>query len=859
MALNRNHAYWLAAIALIASGAGVSSRLIELWTPPPTLVVEMSSTVDSVAQVYYDVGRNFNEPDSIQVPVSANSNFQELRFRIPRATLLKLRFDPIQIAGTLDIRHMRIVDSDGTVVREFRPSEIKLYSEIKSMEERAGVMHVETWDNAKDAAVYVPFDKPLPLPRPFPNGKIIFALALVNAPILLAALILSVPALRLRVARAFVAVDSCFAIVALRIGRPDFLAFDRLSIWFLAACGALFLLNVALDLNGSSMEYNTRNFHQYGPQTVIAGTSKGIRSDEWNFMTPDMLYQVFRRKPFEAADSPFGGSYASLLGNVPVSHITTIFRPQFWGFFVLPPDYAFSVYWQMKWLIMITGVFALLMVLTGSSWLSIGGSLWLFFSAATQWTYSWPSMLPEMCGLFCFILVLAMYLTIGTNRRIVTPAAVLLAACLVNFAMFAYVPHMLPYAWAGIFLLGGWLYSRREQVLAPEGRTVRLAAIGGALALTLAMLGMFYKDAAPAIAGIGATEYPGHRSLDGGEMWLPEFASHYFAPFEGEDRYPPEMHNISESSGYLWLAPITLLCWGAVKALSKERKIFLVCLWIPALMLLGWTTLPFPAWFGQWFMLDKVAAQRALPAMGFLNMAIVVIVLGAPEWKRKMSIDSKLVIAAPTLFVTLAMANSLMDDFFRWREIILTGVWLVLLAGFLWDVRPKAFMFTALVPSIFFFGLINPIARGIGAITSSPLFQFVEAHNYVRDAKWLVVADEGEPFGIFSACGLDTYTGMHYLPPVKDFPIFRAHGADTRTLNSGGMLNAKTTQGAQTLQSQAEGVVQWNVNPSDPVLKDLGIRYVAFDHAQPPEMVAGLKPLAGLPVSGFWLYELPGN
>jgi hypothetical protein len=371
------------------------------------------------------------------------------------------------------------------------------------------------------------------------------------------------------------------------------------------------------------------------------------------------------------------------------------------------------------------------------------------------------------------------------------------------------------------------------------------------------MMGMFYKDAAPAIADIGATTYPGHRSLEGGEMWLPEFASHYFAAFEGEGRFPPEMRNISESSGYLWLAPITLLCWGAMKALSKERKIFLISLWIPALMLLLWAIYPFPAWFGHLFMLDKVAAQRSLPAMGILNTAIVVIVLSAPEWKRKMSLDSKLVIAVPALFLTLAICNSLLDDFFTWREILFTGAWLVFLIGFLWDVRPKAFMATALIPSIFIFGLVNPVARGIGAVTSSSLFQFVEAHKYLRDAKWLVIVDQNEPFGIFSACGLDSYTGMHYLPPVRDFKTFRAHGLDTQILNSGGMLAAKTARNAQTFQSMAEGAVQWDVNPADPVVKDLGIRYIAFDHAEPPSAVPGLRPLSDLPVSGFWLYELP--
>jgi hypothetical protein len=460
-------------------------------------------------------------------------------------------------------------------------------------------------------------------------------------------------------------------------------------------------------------------------------------------------------------------------------------------------------------------------------------------------------MLPEMCGMFCYIVVLAMYLTVGRNRWMLGAGAVLLAGCSVNFAMFAYVPHLLPYVWAGVFLFGGWIYSRR---------TTRLAAIGAALILAGAMMGMFYKDAAPAIAGIGATEYPGHRSLNGGEFGLPEFASHYFAPFEGEDRYPKAMLNISEASGFLWLAPVTLLCWGALRALPKERKIFLICLWVPALVLLGWDTLPIPAAFGRWLLLDKLAPQRTLPALGLLNVAIVTVVLSAPAWRRRMSIDSKMVIAVPGVLISLAIANSRMGDFFTWREILLTGVWLVPLAGFLWAGRPQAFLFTALVPSIYFFGLINPVSQGIGGVTTSALFRFAEAHSELREGKWLVMAPE-MPFGIFAASGLDSYTGMHYLPPVHDFKIFEAHGVDAAILNTGGILTAKLigAEEKSTAKSMSEGVVEWDVNPHDPILKELGIRYVAFEHAQPPEMIAGLRALSKLPVSGFWLYELQGN
>ena len=48
---------------------------------------------------------------------------------------------------------------------------------------------------------------------------------------------------------------------------------------------------------------------------------------------------------------------------------------------------------------------------------------------------------------------------------------------LANFAMFADLPHMIPYLWAGVFIFAGWLYSRRAKVMEAEERMPRMLAI----------------------------------------------------------------------------------------------------------------------------------------------------------------------------------------------------------------------------------------------------------------------------------------------------------------------------------------------------------------------------------------------
>ena len=162
--------------------------------------------------------------------------------------------------------------------------------------------------------------------------------------------------------------------------------------------------------------------------------------------------------------SALGRDYASLIGNIPVRHFTTIFRPQFWGFFLLPPAYGFSFYWQFKAMLLTTGVFSLLFLLSRSSRIALFGTLWYFWSANTQWTYSWPSLLPEMIGAFCLTICSVFYISTGRRSALLTASAFLCVICAINFALCAYIPHQIPLVWLGIFLSIWWMWAKRSTI-----------------------------------------------------------------------------------------------------------------------------------------------------------------------------------------------------------------------------------------------------------------------------------------------------------------------------------------------------------------------------------------------------------
>ena len=253
-----------------------------------------------------------------------------------------------------------------------------------------------------------------------------------------------------------------FARIATRLSTPEVLPLDSAAIWFCAACLALFALAVGLDLNGSSAGVYPAVYTHGAPARILLGIPEQSRYDEWAYVTPDILNQVLRADRFQTLNSQLGSHSTALTGNIPVWHISTLFRPQYWAFFVLPVEYAFAFYWQSKALVLVLGVFAWLLVLTRSTFWSATGSLWYFFSPLTQWAYSWPSALPETIGFLLLATVMACCLTVEKRKAALLIESVGLTVGSIEFALCSYPPHMIPLFWVAVFFLSPGAVAKRD-------------------------------------------------------------------------------------------------------------------------------------------------------------------------------------------------------------------------------------------------------------------------------------------------------------------------------------------------------------------------------------------------------------
>src|SRR5262249_20590200 len=138
-------------------------------------------------------------------------------------------------------------------------------------------------------------------------------------------------------------------------------------------------------------------------------------------------------------------------------------------------------------------------------------------SGFVQWWFSTDSMLPEMIGCVALGSVAAHYLALSSRRAIVVAAAVVLAVCLVDFALYYYPPFQVPLFYFGLAVVAGSLGPRLRAIAGRDGgfRAGCLAA-AGVLAALLVVLD--YLDARTVIGMMRGTTYPGTRMSVGGDV-----------------------------------------------------------------------------------------------------------------------------------------------------------------------------------------------------------------------------------------------------------------------------------------------------------------------------------------------------
>ncbi len=491
------------------------------------------------------------------------------------------------------------------------------------------------------------------------------------------------------------------------------------------------------------------------------GKARSIRGDEWAVLTP--YIQIAVKNKFQSTNnfSPYKENLRTF-NVLPLKDWSLFFKPQMWGYFILPPAYAYSLYYYIFIFSFIFGYYKLLTFLRVDYRLALIGSLLLFFSRFTQvwWTNNAPVLSLAPWVMVAFLSPLRFYIK---GPLFGYAVAVWLFSGL-------YPPFIIPTAFVFAVL---WV------VLRPD--TIRLKNLFLGISATVLAVGLvylYYQDIIPIVKN---TVYPGQR-ISGGGGEHPFFIWAHFFPYITAIQFTPTIgYNKCEIGVMSSYFPLMVLIFSDAKSLINYFKKHLLQ---SALLLLGlmfmycWVMLPVPATWGKIFLWHYVPPRRMLLGFGLLFNILFIILAQHTTWR----IDAKRIL----LFVLFILGawlgfkySTTQGHLFQaWFDIVvLAPIVIVLLAN--WIFRKKfneqaewvkyTLGGAAVFTSLFTFYTFNPIqsARPIFQVPETPYLQHLRQLAACHPKGWLVV--EGAHGAYFNGLGLNAINHVQLTPQLKIF------------------------------------------------------------------------------------------
>lgn len=700
-------------------------------------MIEAVIPINGKFQLFWGTDSNlFTEANSSTQRVAKGERVVTYSFHTSNAFVSGLRIDPIDGPTTIQIASVRV--GNGFFSRIFTPqdllAELRSTNQVGKIEVQDNKLIIQTLGN--DPHIILPL-----------QGHVQNRVMLVSL---------------------FVVAAICVFVLAAT--RRERLLKSRLTrrTWFLATTVALlvgFGVSVSCKLHGSSFhawyDHYPRLF--FRSSVPLFGEPRAVRSDEWLVHTPSIISQARLALPFDTTNPSVGAGAAPMLMGLPTRHLSTIFRPQYWGFFLFEVERGFSWWWSFRVFGCLLGVYLMLYALTrGRSGISLAGSLWFYFSDFTQWWLS--SGVPEMVAAFSMG-----FFFLYTGIRARAMPTLLASACgtlfsATSFMLQMYPPFQIPLIWFGVALLFSVLSSpgirRRARILkAPKVVAFAIIAI-----TTLGVLYGHYRAISESATILSQSAYPGDRFERGGNFSLARYFSGFGSLILSETTFPQAFGNISEGSSFFLVWPLLLpsfLFFGDRPMWRRSVPIVAFLLAMSLYTLVGW-----PSWLCALTLMKMVPAGRAMLSIGLATVCLTCVYFASVRTPQRSGILFGLLLLALSMVGWCLTTEQVFGDFFSLEQYCF-GLLTMLLLGLPIVYKNRVVFSVNVVILCLFPGIsVNPIHSGL-----APLL-----HNRVTDAvriisrdssgsKWIVFGDFVLP-SLFKAAGAPVLNGSKYVPDL---------------------------------------------------------------------------------------------
>lgn len=677
---------------------------------------------------------------------------------------------------------------------------------------------------------------------------------------------------------------------SLRNSIADSAARLSLGTKFLLGLWALFFLLVAFGIHGSSIGVTAGWWAKEKPytgylfdppqdlsnvgsewlQNYLRAKGQFIRWDELLIQTPLALSQLSHNPRFPVVNTNIGDGQNVLISpHVPVWHITTLARPQTWGYFFLGAQRGLAWYWWFRVFACFTVLYLLLeIILEGNKLLAAFGALWFCASAYVVCWSLWPAQMTFFVALGCLS---AYHLLASTKLSSQLISAALLGLSVPGFVMFLYPPWQVSIGYLFLLIFAGLFIRDKLHLKLKSHLRNKLLSLTGAVLVAALLTLSFIITCLPDLKVMSNTVYPGHRISLGGDY---SFAMLFKGMYNLVTIYmdQPGMGNQSEASSFYYLFPAVFLGVLLSKRLRQSLGVFGWLMVAYIAVMLFFSLVGFPETIAKLTLMSYVPPYRADMAIGLASIMLCMYALALMKdtsqeavgrWSRVMPY---VICGAVILFfiwhgLTLAKAASGFPPF--WFIILVS-----LVAGFLsyclFTGKRAAFCGVLGAIVLATTAMFNPLSTNLDHIYKSELAQqIISFDNRSNDHPLWLSYGGVHPGVLITTLGRRSLSGIHWPPQLSIWrkldptrggyePVYNRYAEIT--------LQYQPSEGTVSFDSPYDQALTVAISPHHPKLKRMGARYVlAMSDAQKELDSAGLITLYKSTDADFTIYEIPAS
>lgn len=465
--------------------------------------------------------------------------------------------------------------------------------------------------------------------------------------------------------------------------------------------------------------------------TPILGKYRSIRSDEWSVNTPIYTSQaVDEDNRYAYNNDNLRGTQTDMssIGNAPVLDISLLGKPLNLGYILLGSERGLSFLWYGKLTLLVLISFEFCMLISNKKKLiSLLGMFLITFSAATQWWYCTEYFI---WGMLVLVLFDKFMLAKNKKNKILCALGIFISGLSYIFIFYPAWQLSFGYIYLAVFI---WICIKNRKEYKFSWFDISLVVT--VLTLIALIVVRYFIKSSDALSMIMNTDYPGERFELGGGKDAAKVAFSYVYSF----LFPYiNINNPCEYSGMISMFPIPMVVAVIyliknIRNKDKHMWEFLIPMLAVSILLGTWTFITTNKLFAKITFLYMVPANRMAVPLGITQILLLIYMMGNIK-KEDIIIKNKalaiILTIISSIFIVYMAQKTDIDNAMKGIRLYICGLINLFTIYQIYNIdkeKNRNILIGILIPIAIITGTtVNPIQRGIGALTSKPIAKEVQ-------------------------------------------------------------------------------------------------------------------------------------